>query len=590
MQVAPSWEPQSHAEQHRDRGACEGRVGALRHRRQRLEASLRRRRQHRSDLQAALCVEERQRPGSATTSVSCAKETVADVAVIWQARLAALAEELRQKSEKVSSLRKREQQLEAELRLKLYEEKDLIPSLLAAASELQGAFRNLSLGDGGIHQHVQPPADAEVKALPCNLAATLESVLTSHLSVPDACSSETDLQPRVLFTSESKQGGGEEYDRAPLSLVAPPGGQILVPPLRLPTPGIAADPSEDGQGSPGWGQRSELYSPSGDRSPSSQSCRLAAPSQPGGSSVSSMATDPGWMPVRANAAAGLGAPQSAPGMPTATPDSAVEQELPETVPRPSRSFLSALPMASGTHQGASFTVPSSQSAEGAGVGILPPPRASLAVTPGPVTWQPAGPKAQPSGSASQSSSSCPLELELPMPPEAALASTQAMVRAPSARQLLAGPIDRVQVAGMPLPQPGTVTPSRPGVLTPPLQPLPHHGGLTPPQAGHRTPPHTGSRTTLQTGGLTPPQPCGLPLHTGRHTPSLPGGLTPPIPGGLPPVLHGGLTPPLSGGCTPPQPGGCVPPSLSAGFIQPLPVGHPHPLLGGVIPPHRQPYR
>eukprot|EP00913_Durusdinium_trenchii_P012180 g11440.t1 len=54
----------------------------------------------------------------------------------WLARITALQEELKQKSEKVKALRAKEQELEAELRTRLYQDSDLLPVLRWAASEL----------------------------------------------------------------------------------------------------------------------------------------------------------------------------------------------------------------------------------------------------------------------------------------------------------------------------------------------------------------------------------------------------------------------------------------------------------------------
>eukprot|EP00931_Biecheleriopsis_adriatica_P078389 TRINITY_DN51855_c0_g1_i1.p1 TRINITY_DN51855_c0_g1~~TRINITY_DN51855_c0_g1_i1.p1 ORF type:complete len:553 (+),score=104.06 TRINITY_DN51855_c0_g1_i1:55-1713(+) len=107
-----------------------------------LEAQLETRRQREQQLEEAL------RDASLSASAcrpSDSKEAQA-CAAVWQSRIAALQDELKQKAEKVSALRTREQQLEAELRNRLHADAELLPGLRLAAAELRSALQRLPAG------------------------------------------------------------------------------------------------------------------------------------------------------------------------------------------------------------------------------------------------------------------------------------------------------------------------------------------------------------------------------------------------------------------------------------------------------------
>lgn len=116
---------------------------------QHLEAQLETRRQQEQQLEEALARLPTP-PGPIDHKDSQAKEVrpSSSSSSIWQSRIATLQEELKQKSEKVSALRLREQQLEAELRNRLHADAELLPGLRAAAAELRSAVQRLPQAAG----------------------------------------------------------------------------------------------------------------------------------------------------------------------------------------------------------------------------------------------------------------------------------------------------------------------------------------------------------------------------------------------------------------------------------------------------------
>uniref|UniRef100_A0A7S4UW51 Uncharacterized protein n=1 Tax=Alexandrium monilatum TaxID=311494 RepID=A0A7S4UW51_9DINO len=570
-------------------GGREGRQGLLEQRRRRLEASLDRRRQRRSELQAALCAEEQQRPCGASASSSGAKEASPDAAGawqarlaavakdadraaagVWQARLAALAEDLRQKREKVAALRERELQLEAELRNKLYEERGLIPSLHAAAAELRGAFRSLALGAGGPRHRPHAPAAGEARHPPCGLLAATDSALTSQQSLRDACSSDADLQPRALFASNSNPGSRDDADKAP---------------------GMTPDSSGDSAASPSWQRQrratSSASSQSGERSPSSQSCQIADPSD----------AEPKSRPSRCFLSAALPAARGAPPAAAAAPP---------------------------TGAGAGDAVASAKRA--GGFNLLPPPRASLAAAPGPLmpggralvlvgataptagplapadpsappaglTPLPLGPAAQAPGpprplqgggpAPSPPGAAGPAAAGPPVPPEVALPGLEVLRRASSARQLRPLLCDEVPSALASLP--GSATPPRHSVAVPATPP----GAAAPPPARLSV-----AAPPLLSGGRTPPQPCGsrtpphpdgsaLPQH-GFHAPlQAPGAFMPQQPRGSAAPRASSWASPAAPGAPPPQHGAGLP--VQFGGFAPPAFAAPAPAPAGSLDPER----
>lgn len=98
----------------------------------------------------------------------------------WLARITALQEELKQKSEKVKALRAKEQELEAELRTRLYQDSDLLPVLRWAASELVQAFQDVG-GEASVGPcQVQGLQAEPVAAGPAQVAATVASAVPAQ--------------------------------------------------------------------------------------------------------------------------------------------------------------------------------------------------------------------------------------------------------------------------------------------------------------------------------------------------------------------------------------------------------------------------
>lgn len=73
-----------------------------------------------------------------------------DQSLVWQSRIAALTDDLKQKAEKVAVLRSREQQLEAELRSRQHADAPLLPGLKAATAELRDALQSLALSNEAV--------------------------------------------------------------------------------------------------------------------------------------------------------------------------------------------------------------------------------------------------------------------------------------------------------------------------------------------------------------------------------------------------------------------------------------------------------
>jgi len=74
----------------------------------------------------------------------CSGAHAAESAVVWQQRVATLADELKQKSERVATLRQREQKLESDFRHQLHVQQGLVPSLRLATAELRKTLERLT--------------------------------------------------------------------------------------------------------------------------------------------------------------------------------------------------------------------------------------------------------------------------------------------------------------------------------------------------------------------------------------------------------------------------------------------------------------
>jgi len=105
------------------------------------------------------------------------------VAGVWQARVAALTEELRSKTEKTQALRTREQQMEAELRSQLHEDQPRVTELASFAIEMRQAFTRRRVDSQRLNAQLQLDSqrlNAQLQSLSVTpLAATATAPLQS---------------------------------------------------------------------------------------------------------------------------------------------------------------------------------------------------------------------------------------------------------------------------------------------------------------------------------------------------------------------------------------------------------------------------